>query len=154
MKNLATTIAEQPFFHDFAPEYYPLLAACARRQKFGANEQLFRKDYDANSFYLILEGEIVIESPYVPGEGIIKILSVGPGEPLGWSWLFPPYQWHFSARAVRDTEALVFDAHELRRLAETNTGFGYQLAVRVGGMLLQRLQSTRMRLLDMCEAGG
>lgn len=153
MKTLETTIAEHPFFHDLAPSFYRLLAVCARREKFRANEQIFRKDFDAGSFYLILSGEIVVETPYVPGEGVIKLLELGAGEALGWSWLFPPYQWHFSARASVDAEAIVFDADELRALAAENTALGYFLAIRVGGMLLQRLQSTRVRLLDLCDAG-
>jgi len=154
MKTLETTIAEHPFFHDLAPAFYPLLAACARREKFRANEQIFRKDFDAGSFYLILDGEIALETPYIPGEGVITILTLGAGEALGWSWLFPPYQWHFSARAVQDTEAIVFNADELRTLAGDNTAFGYCLAIRVGGVLLQRLQSTRVRLLDICEVSA
>lgn len=154
MKTLETTIADHPFFHDMDPAYYPLLASCARREKFRANEQIFRKDYEADSFYLILDGQIALETPYIPGEGVITILSLGAGEALGWSWLFPPYQWHFSARAVQDSEALVFNAGELRKLAGDNPAFGYCLAIRVGGVLLGRLQSTRVRLLDICEVGA
>jgi CRP/FNR family cyclic AMP-dependent transcriptional regulator len=154
MKTLETTIAEHPFFHDLAPSFYPLLAACARRVKFRAHEQIFRKDFDAGSFYLVLSGEIAVETPYIPGEGVIKLLTLGAGEALGWSWLFPPYQWHFSARAEEDTDAIVFDADELRALAADKTALGYFLAIRVGGMLLQRLQSTRVRLLDLCEVSA
>lgn len=154
MKSLETTIAEHPFFHDLAPAFLPLLANCARREKFRAHEQIFRKDYDAASFYLLLNGEIAVETPYIPGEGVINLLTLGAGDALGWSWLFPPYQWHLSARAIEATEAIVFDADKLRTLAGDNPAFGYSLAIRVGGMLLQRLQSTRVRLLDLCDAGA
>ncbi len=154
MKTLENVIAEHPFFHDLPPEYLPMLSGCARLEKFRAHEQLFKKDFDAGSFYLIIEGEIAIETPFIPGEGVITLLTLGAGEALGWSWLFPPYQWHFSARAIEATEAIVFDAEKLRTLAGDNPAFGYCLAIRVGGMVLQRLQSTRVRLLDICEVAS
>jgi CRP-like cAMP-binding protein len=97
------------------------------------------------------QGKVALEMPYVPGEGLITIQTLGAGEALGWSWLFPPYQWHFSARAVEPTEAVVFKADALRNKAKENPAFGYDLALRVGGIMLQRLQATRMRLLDICE---
>lgn len=153
MKSLVTTIAEHPFFSDLPAEHFPLLAACARLQTFRAQEPIFRMDYDAGHFYLLLDGKVALETPYVPGEGVLEILTLGAGEVLGWSWLYPPYQWHFSARASEDTTAVVFDAEKLRELAETNTAIGYRLALRIGGLVLQRLQSTRGRLLDACEVG-
>jgi CRP/FNR family cyclic AMP-dependent transcriptional regulator len=154
MNTLETTIANHPFFRGLPPEFFPLLTGCARLEKFREHEQIFKKDFDAGSFYLLLEGEVAVETPYVPGEGVITLLTLGAGEALGWSWLFPPYQWHFSARATEPSEAIVFDADKLRTLAGDNPAFGYCLAIRVGGMVLHRLQSTRVRLLDLCEVGS
>lgn len=154
MKTLETTITTHPFFRDLPPEFIPLLTGCARLENFREHEQIFKKDFDAGSFYLLLDGEVAVETPYIPGEGVITLLTLGGGEALGWSWLFPPYQWHFSARAAEPTQAIVFDADKLRSLAGDNPAFGYCLAIRVGGMVLHRLQSTRVRLLDLCEVGS
>ena len=33
--------------------------------------------------------------------GASSIETLEPGEVIGWSWLFPPYRWHFDARARR-----------------------------------------------------
>jgi CRP-like cAMP-binding protein len=154
MKNLENQIADHPFFAGIDPQFLPLLTKTARLERFRPNEQIFKKDYDAGSFYLITSGIIALETPFIPGEGVINLLELGAGEALGWSWLFPPYQWHFSARAVEESEAIVFDADRLRDLAGDNPAFGYCLAIRVGGMVLQRLQSTRVRLLDICEVGS
>ena len=33
---------------------------------------------------------------------------------IGWSWLFPPYVWHFDAQAITDVRATVFDGACLR----------------------------------------
>ena len=78
--------------------------------------------------------------------------TIGAGEALGWSWLFPPYRWHFSARSHGVTDAVAFDARVLRQFAEANHGFGYELAMRVGQVMLQRLQATREQLVHFHDA--
>jgi CRP/FNR family transcriptional regulator, cyclic AMP receptor protein len=74
------------------------------------------------------------------------------GEALGWSWLFPPHRWHFGARSIDATDVVVFDARTLREKSEENHDFGYEIAMRVGQVILQRLQATRMQLLDFYAA--
>ena len=151
MKTLEDILARHPFWNNLPPQYFPLLIECAVIEHFRPGEQIFKKGYGAEHFYLIHQGKIALETPYVPGEGLITIQTLAAGEALGWSWLFPPYQWHFSARAVESTEAVVFKADALRNKAKENPAFGYDLALRVGGIMLQRLQATRMRLLGICE---
>ena len=99
-------------------------------------------------------GKVALEAAYVSGEGFITIRTGGAGDALGWSGLFPPHQWHFSARAVEPTEAVVFKANALRNKAKETPAFGYDLALRVGGMILQQLQATRTRLLDILEVSA
>ncbi len=151
MKTIIEAVSQHAFLKDLPQELLPLLATCAKLEKFRAHEQIFKKDYDAGAFYLITSGEIALETPYIPGEGVITLLTLRADEALGWSWLFPPYQWHFSSRAAEATEAIVFNAARLRELCEEFPLLGYQIAIRVGGILLQRLQSTQVRLLDLCD---
>jgi CRP-like cAMP-binding protein len=145
MKTLEDIVVRHPFWNNLPPQYFPLLIECAVIEHFGPGEQIFNKGYDAEHFYLIHQGKVALEMPYV------TIQTLGAGEALGWSWLFPPYRWHFSARAVEPTEATVFKADALRNNAKENPAFGYDLALRVGGIMLQRLQATRMRLLDIYD---
>ena len=37
-----------------------------------------------------------------PARGAVVIETIETGEVVGWSWLFPPYRWHFDARALDD----------------------------------------------------
>ena len=56
---------------------------------------------------------------HVPGQGRMKIDTIGMGELLGWSWLFPPYRWAFGAVAaspVEAVEAVIEAAGETRSL--------------------------------------
>jgi signal-transduction protein with cAMP-binding, CBS, and nucleotidyltransferase domain len=151
MNTLKDILARHPFWNDLPPQYLPLLSECAVLERFRPGEQIVKKGYDAERFYLINHRKVALETAYVSGEGFITIETLGAGEALGWSWLFPPHKWHFSARAVEPTEAVVFEADALRTKAKENPAFGYELALRVGGVMMQQLVATRIRLLDICE---
>ena len=143
MKTLEDILARHPFWNNLPPQYFPLLIECAVIERFRPGEQIFKKGYDAEHFYLIHHGKVALQTAYVPGEGLITIQTLGVGEALGWSWLFPPHQWHFSARAIEPTEAVVFKADALRNKAKETPAFGYDLALRVGGIMLQRVRNPR-----------
>jgi CRP/FNR family transcriptional regulator, cyclic AMP receptor protein len=151
MKTLEDILSLHPFWNNLPRQYFPLLIECAVIERFQPGEQIFKRGYDADHFYLIRHGKVALEAAYVPGEGLITIQTLGAGEALGWSWLFPPHQWHFSARAVEPTEAVVFKADALRNKAKETPAFGYNLALRVGDIMLRQLLATRIRLLDVCE---
>ena len=147
MRTLEQIIAEHPFWHRLKSDYFPRLKECASELHFGVQQQIFLEGSDADRFYLIRAGRVALET-FAPGIGTITIQTIGEGEALGWSWLFPPYQWHFSARSIDETQVVAFDARTLRQKAEEDHDFGYDITMRVGQILLQRLQATRMQLLD------
>lgn len=70
------------------------------------------------------------------------------GGALGCSWLYPPYTWQFSARAVDPVEAVAFGAVGLLEKAEENHDFGYDLLMRVGKVMVETLQNTRHTLVE------
>lgn len=148
MNTLSALIAEQPFFRNFNPQYFPVLAASAELVRFGAHRQIFEKGDAADKFYLITSGEVSLTTHVVVNVGVREIQNLQAGEALGWSWLFPPYEWQFSATALSDVEAIAFDAARLREAMDRDHSFGYDLAMRVGFVLGDRLQSTRVSMLN------
>ena len=66
---------------------------------------------------------------------------------LGWSWLFPPYYWHFDARAVKPTTAIFIYGTRVRELCENDHDLGYELMRRTAEVVIGRLQSARRRLV-------
>ena len=84
-----------------------------------------------------------------PGRVPLVIDRIGPGQAVGWSWMFPPYRWHFDARALEPVGAISVDAECLRAKAEADPAFGYLLMKRIAAVMLDRLQATRVRLLDV-----
>ncbi len=79
----------------------------------------------------------------------IVIETIEAGEVLGWSWLFPPYRWHFNARALEPIRAIMLDGVCLREKGEIDHDLGYELVKRMAHILIERLQSTRLQLLDV-----
>lgn len=140
-------ILGHPFFQGINPRYIHLLTDCAALVRLGVGEDVFREGQDANHFYLLHKGRVSLDT-FVPRVGATTIQTIGPGEALGWSWLYPPHRWQFSARVVDPVEAVAFDAARLRERAEENHDFGYDLAMRVGRVMLARLQATRRRLVE------
>jgi CRP-like cAMP-binding protein len=80
------------------------------------------------------------------------IQTIEKGEILGWSWLIPPHTWHFDARALEPIRALAIDGKCLRAKCEANHDLGYELLKRVSSIMYQRLQATRMQILDVYAA--
>ena len=140
-------IVKHPFGGGLNPHYFDLLKRCATFQRFDAGQSIFQEGGNADHFYLIQKGRVTLHA-FVPGRGVVTVQTLGAGDALGWSWLFPPYQWHFSAHSSDSTETIIFDAKPLRDEAEENHDFGYELTKRVSKMLLQRLQGARLLLVN------
>jgi CRP-like cAMP-binding protein len=147
-KTIDQILAAHPFFQGFAPAQIQIIAGCAHNAQFKADTSLFREAEAASTFYLLRSGKVALETN-IPGPGMVTIETIGAGEVVGWSWLFPPYTWHFSARALDDVQATVFDGACLRGKAEQDHDLGYALAMKFAEVMMRRLQATRLQLLDM-----
>ena len=148
MRTIDALIHDAPIFHGMSPEAVELVSGCASNVRFADGEMLFREGDDAAVFYVIRHGRVALEM-FVPSRGPVTIETVDAGEVIGWSWLFPPYRWHFDAQALGLVRATVFDAACLRQKCEQDTAFGYDLMGRFAQVLIERLQWTRLRLLDV-----
>jgi CRP-like cAMP-binding protein len=143
---LARRIAAHPFLKGMSASHREILADCAMSVHFRRSEIIFREGDPANRFYLILEGELALESR-VKDRGTTLIQTVGAGDVLGWSWLFPPYYWHFDARALQPTKAIFLYGTRLREHCEQDHDIGYELMKRTAEIVIRRLQKTRQHLL-------
>ena len=148
MKTIETLLGEVPLFRGLQPEELALLAGCASNVQFDVGTVLFREGDPADVFYAVRHGTVALEL-FVPARGAVTIETLDAGEVLGWSWLFPPYRWHFDARALTAMRATAFDAACLRGKCEQDPKLGYDLMSRFAQVLIERLQWTRLRLLDV-----
>lgn len=148
MESISKLLREHPFFTGLAEADLELVAGCASNVVFKAGESIFREGGDADHFYVLRYGRVVTEIRD-PSRGPIRIQTLGPGDVLGWSWLFPPYRWQHDARAVELTRALAFDGACLRSKSEDDPRLGYDLMKRFARVIVERLEHTRMQLLDV-----
>jgi CRP/FNR family transcriptional regulator, cyclic AMP receptor protein len=147
-ESTAELVARHPFFSGLPGDTVELVAGCVRNVAFGPGELLFAEGEPADTLYLLRRGKVALEIR-APAKGAMVLDTLTPGQVLGWSWLFPPYRWSFDARALDPVGALSVDATCLRAKAEADPAFGYELMKRLGAVMLERLQATRLRLLDL-----
>ena len=147
-QTLEQAVAAHPFLVGISEHHIRLLADSAMRTSIEADKVIFHEGETANRFYLIESGKVVLESPGKANE-LVTIDVIGAGDLLGWSWLFPPFEWHFTARAVEPTNAIFFYGTVLREYCDADPSFGFELFKRMSEVMIKRLQSARTRLLKV-----
>jgi CRP-like cAMP-binding protein len=145
---LAKRVSKHPFLRGLTHDHLALLTDCALPAQFKAGQIIFREGEKAKLFYLIEKGKVVLESKGEFGEPA-AIDTVGAGDLLGWSWMMPPYKWHFTARAVEPTEVIYFAGTILRDYCERDHSLGFELHKRLSAVMMKRLQGARRKMLAM-----
>jgi len=148
MQTIDALLRESPAFACLAAPQLEVVAGCASNAHFEADDVLVRQGDPADTFYLVRHGSVALET-FVPPRGSLLIETVEEGEVIGWSWLFPPYQWHFDARALTPVRATAFDGACLRGKFDADPALGYALMSCFARIMIERLESTRLRLLDV-----
>ena len=145
---MAMRVALHPFLAGMNREQLALLSNCATSVHFEKGQIIFREGEIANRFYLIETGKIVLESSERLGNPVI-IDTIGRGDLLGWSWMFPPYTWRLTARAVEPTSAIFFYGTILREYCERDCSLGYELFKRMAPVMIKRMQAARRKMLGI-----
>jgi len=148
MKRIEDLLSEHPFFRDLGPAHRALIASCGTNRTIKAGDYLLREGDPANEFFAIRSGKVAV-GVHVPNRGEAIIETLDAGDVAGWSWLFPPYKAHFDTRAVVAAHVIAFDGACLRKKCEADPALGYALMKRFAGMMIVRMQATRLQLLDM-----
>ena len=147
MQTIVQYLPEHPFFAELEPAALELAAGCAVNVRFRPGEFLFHEGDPADTFYVLRRGRVSIQMR-TPTQDVV-LDTAQDGDVVGWSWLIAPYRWTFDARATEDTNAIAFDGVCLRGKCEGDAALGYALLQRVVQVMSGRLQSARVRLLDL-----
>jgi CRP-like cAMP-binding protein len=153
MLTIADAVAQSRVFDGLPCAYQQLIAACGRFVRFDAGVAIFLEGQPADRFFVLREGRVTLEV-FSPERGRIVVQTLGPGDALGWSWLFPPYRWHLDAMTREPVAAIAFDGACLRGKCHADHELGHLLLERFGALMLQRLQATRLQLLDVFAHGS
>ncbi len=152
MRELLEILQGQSFFDGLTEAQLKLVAAFAALRSFEAGRYLFREHEPADAFYLIRSGRVSLES-LLPGRQPGTFMTLGGGDMLGWSWLIPPYRWHYDARALEPVHTAHFDAAALRERMDHDPVLGYALHKRFTMLIVERLQAARLQHLDIYASG-
>jgi CRP-like cAMP-binding protein len=148
VEGLERIVRAHPFFAGLDESFLELVVGCAKNVRFNAGKYMFREGGPADQFYLIREGRVALEIA-APGSGAVTFQTVGEGEIVGISWLFPPYRWNYDARVMEPVRAIAMDGLCLRNKCEAEHTLGYDVMKRLVPILVQRLQATRLQVLDV-----
>ena len=147
-EDIAALVASHPLLAGLPGDMVSLVTGCARNVAVKPGQYLLVEGEAADTLYLLRRGRVSLEV-HEPGRVPLVIDRIGPGQAVGWSWLFPPYRWQFDARATEPVGAIAVDAFCLRSKAEADPVFGYELMKRFASVMVARLDATQLRLLDL-----
>jgi len=143
---IGVRVSLHPFLAGMNHHHLMLLTDCAKPAHFKKGELILEEGEVADRFYLIESGKVVLESTSEDAEPVI-VDTIAAGDLLGWSWMVPPYVWHFNARALEPTDAIYFSGPVLREYCEKVHSLGYELFKRMSLVMTKRLQNARAKML-------
>ena len=146
-ETLLATLHHHPFVAEFEPRHLEKLATLAREIRFERDQVLFREGDECRDFYLIVTGLVAIEI-VAPGH-VFRVQTLFAGDELGWSALLMGRGKQFQARTLERVDALAFDGPTLLNACHEDTQFGFLFMQRLLAVVAERVQATRLQLLDM-----
>ena len=148
-ETVETALRECPLFADIPAALLAHIAAAADIRSFPAGQTIFREGETSDAVYVVRHGRVALEI-CAPGVGCRRLLSVGPGELVGWSPLLDPRQpLTATARTTEPAELLALDAKAIQTIFAEHPEVGYHLLRQVAHSLARRLTATRMQLLNL-----
>lgn len=144
---ITESLAELRFFKNMPREHLEMIASCASPVAFKKGDFLLHVGQQATHFFAVREGMVALEME--AANKITTLQTIGEGSIVGWSWLVPPYTWHYDARAVTPVSAIRFDARSVRGQCDSDPAFGYDVLKHFSHVIVERLMNTRIQLADM-----
>lgn len=150
--NLSSALRNHPFLENLDPAYIEKLTALAFEVHFKEDQVIFREFDPSSFFYLITEGRVSLE---ISAAGrTIRILTIGPGEELGWSSLMTNVNKQFAARSLEPVTAIAFDGARVMAACEEDPRFGFIIMRQVLSTVSERLRATRLQVIDVYARKG
>ena len=141
-------LREHPFLKGLDPSFLEALEEGVRERHFDTGDTVVREGDPARELLLVIHGKLALEL-VAPDHPRLSLLTVGPGEIVGWSWLLPPHLWQVDARALKPTRVIAVDGEHLKRVLEERPKDAYQFLLRLLPVLNRRLEIARTQVMDI-----
>ena len=148
--NFAELSAKSELLAGLPAKELEFLSSIAAEVNFGAGDTIFEADQPADTFHIVETGKVGLEITS-PGRPPMVIQTLGDGELVGVSWLFPPYRWNWTARAITKVATFGFSALRVREECEVDSELNRWVLRAVGEEAVRRLHNTRLQLLNLYE---
>ncbi|HRX35921.1 MAG TPA: cyclic nucleotide-binding domain-containing protein [Aestuariivirga sp.] len=153
IEHLDDILGRHALFKGLSASFTDLMVGCSKNVVFHEGEYLCREGDPADEIFLVRHGHVGLEIS-APGRGSMMFQTAGTDEVIGLSWLVPPYRWTYDGRAIETTRAISINAQCLREKCEKDHDLGYEVMKRFTPVIVERLHSTRLQLLDLYGGRG
>ena len=146
VETLEKMLEEHSFFKGMKQPHLQTLAESATIVRFEPGDVIFEEGEQAHRFYLIRSGKVALQLVSYRVEPF-TLMTLDEGEMIGWSWLFPPYRWKFTARALSVVRAISMDGRNVCARCEGDHELGYELMKRFAEIIDNRIEALSAHLV-------
>jgi CRP-like cAMP-binding protein len=129
------------------------LATMGRTIHLDAGHELIREGDPTRDLGIVMAGRLALRLR-VPERGQVTILTLDPGEVVGWSAVVPPHRSTSTVVALLPTDLVAVDGERIRRELARDTALASAVYPLIVDALARRLGATRVQLLDLFAAEG
>jgi CRP-like cAMP-binding protein len=147
------SLLRETAFSGLHPAIVARLAPLGRLIRFAEGATPVREGEACDWLGVVIDGRFALRLR-PPGGEDRTILSVEPGDVVGWSSVLPSATATSTVVAVAPTTAVVFDGGRLRAALSTDCELAAAVYERLLGAVTRRLVATRLQLLDVYRPGS
>jgi CRP/FNR family cyclic AMP-dependent transcriptional regulator len=145
---LITALSSSWFGAGLPPDTVSRLAAIASMRAVASGDEVTREGQITEALSIVLTGRVALRT-LVPERGMVTILTVEPGDVIGWSSLVPPHRATSTGVAIEPVMLVELPGERLRNMLRSDPALAASLYPRVLQAVSRRLTATRMQLLDL-----
>jgi CRP/FNR family transcriptional regulator, cyclic AMP receptor protein len=147
-ETLEKILEDHPFFRGMKAHHLRTIAEGATVVRFGPGEVIFHEGEPAHRFYVIRTGQVALQLVSYRTDPF-TLTTLEQGDIIGWSWLFPPYHWKLTAKALEVTRAISLDGRSLCTRCDEDHDLGYELMKRFAQIIDNRVEALSVELVEV-----
>jgi len=148
--SIIETLRSSQLFKGLEVRHLEKVSALCRGASYREGEIICKEGDEAQEFYILTEGRVVLEMGVRPVQDRPAIPTavevVTEGESFGWSALVEPFKYTLSVRCLTNCTMLAIKSDILNKAMSDDTELGFELMKHVSQLISQRLLHTRLRL--------
>jgi len=146
--NLLPTLSALSFSSGLSEDILTILASVATMEVVPERAVIFREGQFCRDTFLVAAGRVDLHM-HMTGRGDVPLLSLGPGDLLGWSGVLASGTMTATAVAAEPCMIIRFPADKLLPLCCAEPRVGFEVMAQIARALAQRLLATRLQLLEL-----